>query len=70
MPGGVFEKDLTAIWGSVKWVVLAEGLMQSSLMSVKVEKANGEKENQGKRKYSLLHFINKFAESLLSQSKL
>ena len=64
MPGGVFEKDLTAIWGSVKWVVLAEGLMQSSLMSVKVENKNGE--NQGKRKYSLLHFINKFAESLLS----
>jgi|LakMenEpi03Aug12_release.lakeMendotaPanAssembly.Ray.scaffolds.fasta_scaffold4166526_1 hypothetical protein len=64
MPGGVFEKDLTAIWGSVKWVVLAEGLMQSSLMSVKVENKSGE--NQGKRKYSLLHFINKFAESLLS----
>ena len=64
MPGGVFEKDLNAIWGNIKWMVLAEGLMHQSLMRMKIENTHGE--TLGKRKYSLLQFVNKFAESLLS----
>ena len=52
MPGGVYEKDLIAIWGSVKCIVLAEGLINSSLMNVKNEDVL--RETFGRRKYSLL----------------
>jgi hypothetical protein len=37
LPSGVYERDLTRIWGNEKWFVLAEILIQTSLLQFEVE---------------------------------
>lgn len=37
MPRGIYERDLNKIWGNEKWYVLAEILVQASLVSFSIE---------------------------------
>lgn len=68
LPAGVYERDLTRIWGNEKWFVLAEILIQASLLQFEVEEKHSQ--HHGQRKYRLMQFLNKFAAGLVPQSKL
>ena len=68
LPGGITENDLTLVWENEDWVVLSEHLRNASLLAEKVETHNII--SNGQKKYSLLPFMNKYAEELLNAFEL
>ena len=65
LPGGVSEDDLENLWGNAQWMTLIEHLRRASLIVEKVE-TNSLRTKNGVRKFRLLPFMNKYAESLLN----
>ena len=65
LPGGVSESDLSILWKSGHWVPLIEHLRRASLIVEKVESDLFDS-NKKVRKFRLLPFMNKYAESLLN----
>lgn len=64
LPGGVSEDDLSILWKAGHWMPLIEHLRRASLI---VEKTEQDRlNNKSVRKFRLLPFMNKYAESLLN----
>jgi hypothetical protein len=54
LPGGCIEEDLDYLWGK-NWRMLSERLLRASLLMKRISLT-------GENKYTLLPFMNKFAE--------
>ena len=65
LPGGVSEDDLSLLWKAGHWMPLIEHLRKASLIAEKTE-PNPLDNNKTIRKFRLLPFMNKYAESLLN----
>ena len=81
LPGGVSEQDLPILWQSDLWLSLTETLRKASLIVESTQEApklskrvkmsqstfeKGVKQGKNIRIFRLLPFMNKYAESLLS----
>lgn len=68
LPGGVSELDLPIVWQSEKWLMLTESLRRASLVVESVAEGHqyGGAVTKSLRTFRLLPFMNKYAESLLS----
>ena len=64
LPGGVTEPQLSELWAGADWLVLAEMLRKASLLMERLETHNFA--TRGEKKFTLLPFMNKYAESLLN----
>ena len=68
LPGGVDEKDLTYLMGNENWRFHSIMLQKKSLLIERIDPILRNMMNKEIRKYSLLPFMNKYAESLLSHA--
>lgn len=69
LPGGITASDLSKLWQDESWYPLAEYLSHNSLLVEKLQ-YNSSITNLKERKYLLLPFMNKYAESLLNNMEL